>query len=141
VEPNWTPVPKYESPAFGDFTNDQGVWGLPIGGLLTDVDTGGPLVLWPNAHPDQYADAARKVGWYPMTDHLTPNPEWMYVTKPGTTPPPSTSEVKLVMVVNGVEQDLYIPFQSGAAPQDSMALALKQGDTQTHHIRWVQGPA
>lgn len=75
VEPNWHPVPRYESPGFGDFTNVEGTWGLAVGGLVTDVDVGGPLVL----------------------------------------------------------------FQSGAAPADTVALALKQDGEQTHHIKWVQG--
>jgi len=132
--PTWAPIPRYHSLVFGDFTNSEGVWGLPIGGLLIDVDngTGGPVDLWPNADPDLYADAAKRIGWYPATDHLACHPEWEYVVKEGGSPPPSGAAY-LGIFHNGVLL-YHLPLVPGMPPSTDEFNGLGYIDTGG---RWI----
>lgn len=136
VEQNWQPIPRYEAPAFGGFTNGEGVWGLAIGGLLTDVDSGGPAVLWPNADPDKYADAVRGIGWYPGTDHVAAHPEWQYVHKPGGTIPPSTDIEYLVNIAADGTKTGHIAFVPGVPGIGNAALGLMRGGIVVGHVDW-----
>lgn len=128
AEPEWTPQPPYESRAFGDFTNSAGTWGLPIGGLLLNLQAkSGPVTLWPfigaNDTPPRYADAIRNVGWYPATDHLAAHPVWKIVTKEGDSlPPPPPGGTHVLLYHQGVIIG-HIPVVAGAPPTNFTGLA------------------
>ena len=127
ADPQWSPQPAYESRAFGDFTNSEGVWGLPIGGLLLDLAAHtGPVTLWPfigaNNAPPRYSDAVRNIGWYPNTDHLAAHPEWQVIVKSGGGLPPPAGGTYILLYHAGVVIG-HIPVVEGLPPTNFTGLA------------------
>jgi hypothetical protein len=109
---NWPGAGQFSTPArppyfpngVGGFTNAEGDAGSPYGGDSAFGDNGGPDNIWPAIDPPglpvQYADCAKKLGWHGATDHLTPNPIFQIVRKPGVTPPPTPGGEKRIVIVN-----------------------------------------
>jgi hypothetical protein len=102
---------------------------MPYGGGNIGGPDGGPDVIWLSASPEgkepQYSDAASGLGWIGGTDHLNPNPIFQYVVKSSTTPPPTTGEYALEVVVNG-QMVGYVPITTGTTGNDAIWL-VKDG--------------
>ncbi len=87
-----TPNPFYHSNAVGGFTNANGDVGFGYSGGAVTGGGGGVYDIWVSADPPVigtrfYSDAAIRLGWWGGTDHLTPNPIFQAVRKPGAQPP------------------------------------------------------
>ena len=94
-----TPNPLYHSRAVGGFTNVNGDVGFGYSGGAVTGAGGGVYDIWVSADPPFgtrfYSDAAIRLGWWGGTDHLTPNPIFQAVRKPGAQPP--TGDSRLVI--------------------------------------------
>ena len=102
-----TPNPFYHSNAVGGFTNANGDVGFGYSGGAVTGGGGGVYDIWVSADPPIigtrfYSDAAIRLGWWGGTDHLTPNPIFQAVRKPGAQPPTGDSRL-VVYDKQGVE--------------------------------------
>lgn len=108
--PNFPPGvdPEYFSNGEGDFTDINGIKGIPYGdGDVTGPD-GGPDYIWCSSDPPGGSrigsDMATKLGWIGGTDHLTANPIFRDTLKGGgTTPPPVIPGDNTIQLIIGGE--------------------------------------
>jgi hypothetical protein len=120
-----TPNPYYHGNAVAGFTNDLGDVGFGYSGGAVVGGDGGPYDIWVSADPPGgtrfYSDAAIRLGWWGGTDHLTPNPIFQAIKKPGITPPPA-SDSRLVVYDQQGNEVGYTPLLSGEGTGGRIAL-------------------
>lgn len=120
-----TPNPFYHSNAVGGFTNANGDVGFGYSGGAVTGAGGGVYDIWVSADPPVigtrfYSDAAIRLGWWGGTDHLTPNPIFQAVRKPGAQPPTGDSRL-VVYDAQGLKVG-YAPLLTGEGGGGRIAL-------------------
>lgn len=121
-----TPNPFYHSNAVGGFTNANGDVGFGYSGGAVTGAGGGVYDIWVSADPPVigtrfHSDAAVRLGWWGGTDHLTPNPIFQAVRKPGEEIPPTGDSRLVVYDAQGLEVG-YAPLLTGEAGGGRIAL-------------------
>lgn len=135
--PNFPPGidPAYFSNGEGDFTDINGIKGIPYGGGDVTGADGGVNYIWCSSDPPGGArigsDMATKLGWIGGTDHLTANPIFRDTLKGATTPPPGVDEAKLVVYDNDGNIVGYVALAVGQGTGGRIAL-FSDGVEQSH---------
>lgn len=121
-----TPNPLYHSNAVGGFTNSNGDIGFGYSGGAVTGAGGGVYDIWVSADPPFgtrfYSDAAIRLGWWGGTDHLTPNPIFQAIRKPGAQPPIGDSRL-VVYDPQGLEVG-YFSLITGEGGSGRIALVV-----------------
>jgi hypothetical protein len=119
------PIPFYHGNAVAGFTNDSGDVGFGYSGGAVVGGDGGPYAIWVSADPPGgtrfYSDAAIRLGWWGGTDHLTPNPIFQAIKKPGD-PPPIVGNSRLVVYDKQGNEVGYTPLVTGQGNGGRIAL-------------------
>jgi hypothetical protein len=127
------------------FTNAEGDAGFAYGSGSVSGPDGGPDAIWVHVPvdgvtPPQHSDCLAGLGWIGGTNHLTANPIFQEMRKPGDVPPPATDGAEYLVDLDAAGNIVqHIAWTVGPPPAGTAALGLWRGGQVVAYAAWQPG--